>query len=96
MLERQGEIDRQLAEATENWQFSRLSQVDRNVLRIAVYELFQRDERVPTSVVLDEAIEIARRFGGEDSAQFVNGVLDRVARTLGIEERAPAVVSHEE
>jgi N utilization substance protein B len=86
VLERQEDIDRRLAEAADNWQLSRLSQVDRNVLRIAVYELLQRDERVPTSVVLDEAIEIARRFGGEDSAQFVNGVLDRIAGALGVRE----------
>ena len=87
VLEHQGDIDARLAEAAENWSLGRLSRVDLNVLRIAVYELLQKDERVPTSVVLDEAIEIARRYGGEDSSQFVNGILDRVAERLGVRER---------
>lgn len=80
-------IDRLLAEAAENWSLSRLSRVDLNVLRLAAHELLLRDERVPTRVILDEAIEIARRYGGEDSAQFVNGVLDCVAGHLGIRDR---------
>jgi N utilization substance protein B len=79
-------IDRLLAEAAENWSLARLSRVDLNVLRVATHELLRRDQRVPTSVILDEAIEIARRYGGEDSAQFVNGVLDAVAGTLGVRE----------
>jgi N utilization substance protein B len=80
-------IDRMLAAATEHWSLGRLSRVDLSVLRIAAYELLRRDERVPTSVVIDEAIEIARRFGGEESSQFVNGVLDEIANRLGIRER---------
>jgi len=80
-------IDRLLAEAAENWSLSRLSRVDLNVLRLAAHELLLRDERVPTRVILDEAIEIARRYGGEDSAQFVNGVLDCVAGHLGMRDR---------
>jgi N utilization substance protein B len=86
-------IDGLLAEAAENWSLARLSRVDLNVLRLAAHELLLRDERVPTRVILDEAIEIARRYGGEDSAQFVNGVLDCVAGRLGLRERrepAPA------
>jgi len=80
-------IDRLLAEAAENWSLARLSRVDLNVLRLAAHELLLRDERVPTRVILDEAIEIARRYGGEDSAQFVNGVLDCVAGHLGMRDR---------
>jgi N utilization substance protein B len=95
VLARREEIDRLLAEAAENWSLARLSRVDLNVLRIAVYELMQRDETVPTSVVLDEAIEIARRFGGEDSSQFANGVLDRIAAVLGVRER-PDPAAHPE
>lgn len=91
VLARREEIDRLLDDAAENWSLTRLSRVDLNVLRIAVYELMQRDEGVPTSVVLDEAIEIARRYGGEDSSQFANGVLDRIATVLGVREpRDPA------
>jgi len=83
-------IDRMLAEAAENWSLTRLSRVDLNVLRIATYELLRHVERVPTSVVIDEAIEIARRFGGEESSQFVNGVIDQVAGRLGVRERREA------
>src|SRR5258706_8164578 len=81
VLERREDIEARLGEIAENWSLARFSRVDLNVLRIAVYELLQRDERVPTSVVLDEAIEIARRYGGEESSQFVNGILDRIAET---------------
>lgn len=80
-------IDALIADAAENWSLSRLSRVDLNLLRLATYELLQRDERVPTSVILDEAIEIARRYGGEESSQFVNGVLDQIAGRLGVRER---------
>jgi N utilization substance protein B len=80
-------IDRMLAATTEHWSLGRLSRVDLNVLRIAAYELLRRDDRVPTSVVIDEAIEIARRFGGEESSQFVNGILDEIAGRLGVRER---------
>jgi N utilization substance protein B len=80
-------IDALLAEAAENWKLSRLSRVDLSCLRIGTWELLRRDPGVPTSVVLDEAIEIARRYGGEQSAEFVNGLLDRVAATLGVRER---------
>lgn len=79
-------IDELLAGALENWSLARLSRVDVTVLRIATYELLHGGERVPTRVVIDEAIEIARRFGGEESSQFVNGVLDQVAGVLGIRE----------
>jgi len=56
--------------------------VDRNVLRMAVYEILYRMD-IPTSVTINEAIEIAKRFGTEESASFVNGILDNVARTTG-------------
>ena len=75
-------IDRLIAEATEHWRVERLSPVDLNVLRVATYELMQ-SQSIPVSVVLDEAIEIARRFGTSDSAVFVNGVLDQIALRLG-------------
>lgn len=83
-------IDQLLADAAENWRLGRLSRVDLNVLRIATYELLHGDERVPTRVVIDEAIEIARRFGGEESSSFVNGVLDQIAAALGLREQREA------
>jgi N utilization substance protein B len=81
-------IDSLIERAAANWKLSRLSRVDLSLLRIATFELLHQDERVPTSVVIDEAIEIARRFGGDESAQFVNGVLDEVAGGLGVRPRA--------
>ena len=71
------EIDRRLAEAAENWRLPRMATVDRNALRIGAYELLFTPE-TPASVALDEAIELARRYGSADSAAFVNGVLDKL------------------
>jgi len=72
-------IDGAITRAAENWTLERMSRVDRNLLRVAAAELFFVDD-VPVRVALDEAIEIAKRFGGEDSGRFVNGILDRIAR----------------
>ncbi len=82
-------LDRLIAEASEHWRVERMAVVDRNVLRIAVYELlFDRD--TPAAVVLDEAIEVARKYGSEESAAFINGVLDAVRRRIGAEPREPS------
>ena len=75
-------IDRHLTDALEHWQLDRLARVDLSLLRLAGYELLARPE-IPASVTIDEAVEIARRFGSAESPAFVNGVLDRIARTLG-------------
>jgi N utilization substance protein B len=77
--EHKAEIDAVISRCAENWTLDRMSRVDRNLLRIAVCELFYVED-VPLRVALDEAIEIAKRFGGDDSGRFVNGILDRVAR----------------
>ena len=76
-----GEIDAILRENLENWRLERLAIVDRNILRLAVYE-FLHETETPPIVVIDEAIEVARRFGGEDSSQFANGILDAVRKRL--------------
>ncbi len=75
------EIDERLREAAEHWPLERLSGTDRAVLRAAVAELLSR-QGTPARVVIDEAIEIARAFGSEESGRFVNGVLDRIARSI--------------
>lgn len=75
------EIDALLSEHATNWRISRMAAVDRNILRIGAYELTRTD--TPARVVLDEAIELARRFGDDPSPAFVNGVLDAVARAVG-------------
>jgi N utilization substance protein B len=81
-------IDALIAACAEHWRLPRLSRVDLNLLRLATFELLARPE-IPSSVTINEAIEIARRYGSEDSAAFVNGVLDHVAATLGVKEKAP-------
>lgn len=72
-------IDMRLGQISENWSVSRMSIVDRNVLRIAVYEI-SFDESIPASVAINEAVELAKAFGDENSSKFVNGVLGRVVR----------------
>ncbi len=79
------EVDAALAAASAHWPLERLAATDRAVLRVAVAELMARPGS-PARVVLDEAIEIARRFGSAESGGFVNGVLDQVARRLRPEE----------
>lgn len=73
-------IDPTISSVAENWRLSRMSPVDRNVLRLATYELLHDPARQPVEVVLDEAIELVRRFGSKESPAFVNGILDRIAR----------------
>jgi transcription antitermination protein NusB len=70
-------IDKRLIEVAENWRLPRMAGVDRNVLRLGTCELLY--QAVPATAAIDEAIELARRFGSKDSPGFVNGILDRVA-----------------
>jgi N utilization substance protein B len=72
------EIDGQITKHAEHWRIERMPAVDRNILRLAVYEMLHTD--TPAPVLIDEAIELARRFSGRESVQFVNGVLDAVHR----------------
>lgn len=74
-------LDRQAAVATENWRMSRIAIVERNILRLAIQELM--DGSAPPKVVIDEAVRLAHWFGGAKAAPFVNGVLDRIAHSLG-------------
>jgi N utilization substance protein B len=74
-LEHIDEIDGELARQTAHWRLERLAAVDRNILRLAMYELLFHAE-TPHAVVIDEAIEIAKKYGAGESARFVNGVLD--------------------
>jgi N utilization substance protein B len=76
-------VDAVVADSTEHWRIERMAVVDRNVLRMAVYEMLF-EPRTPPVVAIDEAIEVARRFGSEDSGAFINGVLDaiRAGRTV--------------
>lgn len=85
--ERRTEVDERISQASENWRVERMTPVDRNLLRLAAYELeFVPD--VPRAVAIDEAVEIAKRFGTEDSSKFVNGVLERIANDLAAAAKA--------
>lgn len=75
VVARLGEIDVRLRGQADNWRLSRMAAVDRNILRLALFELLFQPE-TPAAVVIDEAVEIAKRFGSERSSQFVNGILD--------------------
>jgi len=79
VVRERGRLDASIGAAAENWRVERIALVDRCVLSVAAYELLE-DRHVPVSVIIDEAVEIARRYGEDASAAFVNGVLDRVAR----------------
>lgn len=78
VLEHLSEIDETLNEYSRGWKTSRMSRVDLTALRLAVYEM-KFDEDVPTGVAINEAVELAKSFGGEDSGSFVNGVLGKIA-----------------
>lgn len=81
VVEREGELDRRISEHLENWKLERVSVIDRNILRIALAELFYCSE-TPTKVIINEAIEIAHRFSSSEAGRFVNGLLDRLAREV--------------
>jgi len=76
------ELDREIAKASAHWRLERMARVDRNVLRLGAWELLHRRD-VPRAVILDEAVELAKSFGSDDSSAFVNGVLNRIAETVG-------------
>lgn len=73
----QAEIDAAIEKSAVNWRLSRMSFIDRNIIRIAVYE-FRFAEGVPAGVAIDEAIELAKRYGADDSPAFINGILDAI------------------
>ncbi|MBR0398213.1 MAG: transcription antitermination factor NusB [Eubacterium sp.] len=79
ILQRKPEIDRLLDETSEGWRTGRMGKVDLNLLRLAVYEI-RFDEDIPTGVAINEAVEIAKKYGGDHSASFVNGILGKIAR----------------
>lgn len=80
--QRMDEIDAMLEEASANWRLPRMPVVDRNILRLAAYELLDCQD-IPATVSINEAVELAKTYGTAESRAFVNGIVDRVARTLG-------------
>ncbi len=83
VTEKRAALDTRITECANNWTIGRMGAVDRNILRLAAYEiLFNRDE-VPPLAALDEAIELAKEFGDKDSSRFINGLLDRMVKEFG-------------
>lgn len=80
VIEEQPVVDDLISRHAAHWRMERMPAVDRNILRIAVYEMLRTD--TPPAVVIDEALELARRFSGEESVHFINGVLDAVRKEL--------------
>jgi len=79
VIKEQQTLDRFIATASENWKIGRITYVDKNIMRVAIYEMLYSPE-VPPKVAIDEALELAKKFGAEDSKDFINGILDRILR----------------
>lgn len=82
VIEHREEIDKLISVNLEKWSIDRLATVDRNILRIAAYELRFQQPEIPENVILDEAIEIAKIYGDDQSSKFINAVLSKVKQTL--------------
>ncbi len=81
ILENRALIDENIQSVSMKWRLDRMAAVDRNIMRIAVCELLYQPTLVP-AIIIDEAVEIAKRYGGEESADFINGVLDAVSKNI--------------
>lgn len=81
VLEKRDNLDATIKQHARNWDLKRMAVVDRNVLRLAIYEMFHRDD-IPPVVSINEAVDICKRFSTEDSGRFVNGILDRIRQDL--------------
>lgn len=79
VIKAENSIDEMINRSAENWSIDRMAVVDRNIMRIATYE-FLYIQDIPVKVTINEAIEIAKRFGGEESGSFINGILDRIVK----------------
>lgn len=76
------EIDEKIQSYSKHWKIDRMAHVDRNILRIACFELLYLDREIPPNVVINEAIEIGKKFGSTDSSAFLNGILDKIANSI--------------
>ena len=78
--DKQEEIDSIISEKSKEWKIARMAGVDRNITRMAVYELKFSQEKLDTNIIINEAVELAKKFGSDDSGRFVNGILGAIAR----------------
>jgi transcription antitermination factor NusB len=85
-------IDEKIVQYTENWELRRMAAVDRNILRFSVYELIYL-EQIPHKVTINEAVNIAKKYSQEDAGKFVNGVLDKITHSEGIDRKDERVES---
>ena len=83
VISQKKDIDECIEEASNGWKVSRMSRVDLSILRLAVYEMLY-DEDIPTGVAVNEAVEIAKEYGTDDSASFINGILGNISRKRGL------------
>lgn len=81
LLDKSDELDKAISAKSPNWSIARMAKIDLAIIRLAAFELIYRAD-IPKNVTINEAIEIAKKFGSEDSPAFVNGILDEIARTL--------------
>ena len=81
-LNRLSELDTRIERVAENWLLKRMAAVDRNILRFAAYEILYKKD-IPSAVAINEALEIAKKFSSKESASFINGILDRLAKEAG-------------
>jgi len=88
VTENREELDARIIEATENWKLERIATVDRAVLRLGLYEVLEMSE-VPPKVVINESVELAKKFSTEKSGAFVNGVLDRIYQAMSAGGKTP-------
>lgn len=84
VVEESAEIDDVLQRFSQNWRLERMARVDRNVLRLAIFEMLHVED-VPHRVAMNEAIELGKKFGTEESGAFINGILDRIGQEVGVE-----------
>ena len=82
------QIDEMIVQQADNWRLSRMAVVDRNIIRMSIYELMH-ETKTPKLVVIDEAIEIAKKFGTEKSSQVINGILDGILKRYNLSESEP-------
>jgi len=81
VCENREDVDKMIRQSSRNWRIERMPLLDRCILRLAAFEILYRDD-IPPKVSIDESVEIGKKFGGEDSSSFVNGVLDNIYNTL--------------
>jgi transcription antitermination factor NusB len=88
------EIDELLSKASQHWRLERIAKVDRSILRIALYELLFRDD-IPPKVSINEAVDLGKKYGSEESGAFINGILDKIYHTLMTQKKSLHVSQHQ-